>query len=99
MLERHLPGALESLQLSEWFEFLLAARLWAELLVRDGTRATKVRVPEGLPASDADDKSDVCVLGAWFAAEAQAIASRFDARNGTNAFQRQIEEVAELAEG
>ena len=98
MLERHLPGALETVLVDERFEFFLAARLWAERLVRRGTRTAKVRLPEGSPAPDADGKSDVGALGAWFAAEAQTIAGRFDARNGTNAFQRQIEEVAELAE-
>jgi hypothetical protein len=96
MLERHLPAALAIVTDDDRFEFLLAARLWAECLARRGTRSLKVRLPKELPAPDADGSSNVSALGESFAAKSQEIARRFDARNGTSAFQQQIDELPEL---
>jgi hypothetical protein len=96
LLERHLPGALASVEADLRFEFLLAARLWADRLAARGTRSVKVRLPEGPPAPGADGKSDVGALGEWFTAQAREIGRRFDARNGTDAFSRQIDELPEL---
>jgi hypothetical protein len=96
VLERHLPGALESVLADERFQFLLAVRLWTDRLAGRGTRELKVRLPKGLPAADGDGKSDVGALGEWFTARAREIAQRFDARNGTTTFQEQIDELPEL---
>lgn len=96
LLERHLPGALASVEVDGRFYFLLAARLWADRLASRGTRSVKVRLPDGLPKPGTDGKSDVGVLGEWFTSRAREIAGRFDARNGTDSFQRQIDELPEL---
>ncbi|MBI3410378.1 MAG: hypothetical protein HY040_18730 [Planctomycetes bacterium] len=96
LLERHLSGALQIVTVDDRFQFLLAGRLWTDRLRSRGTRKLKVRLPKGLPSPDADGKSDVSALGAWFTAQSQEIAQRFDARNGTNAFQQQIDELPEL---
>jgi len=96
LLERHLPGALEYVTPDERFLFLLAARLWTDRLASGGTRALKVRLPKDLPASVSDGKSSVNELGEWFTAQAQEIARRFDARNGTSAFAQRIDELPEL---
>ena len=96
LLERHLAGALESVELDERFEFLLAARLWADRLAVRGTRTLKVRLPKGLPAPGADGKSDVGALREWFMERCQEIARRFDARNGTSAFQQHVDELPDL---
>jgi len=96
MVERHLAGALDSVMLDERFAYLLAARLWTERLLGQGTEALKVRLPAGMPGADAVGKTDVRHLGQWFADEAQMIARRFDARNGTDAYQRRFEELPQL---
>jgi len=96
LLERHLPSALEIVMIDERFQLLLAARLLTDRLIGRGTRALKFRLPKSLPAPDANGKSDVSALGEWFTAQAQEIARRFDARNGTSAFQQQIDELPEL---
>lgn len=99
VLERHLPGALEAVQLDERFEFLLAARLWAQRLAEQGKKPLKVRLPPALPAADGNGKSDVAALGAWFAEQAGVLARRFDARNGTTAFQTMIDDTEQLILG
>lgn len=96
VLERHLPYALASVQLDERFEFFLAARFWSERSIQQDTRRLKVRLPADLPMPDDDGKSDVKALSVWFAEQARELARRFDARNGTDAFQKAIDEAEEL---
>jgi hypothetical protein len=96
LLERHLPGALATVQLDDRFNFLLAARFLTNRLISLGTHSIKLRLPQGSSAPDAKGKVDVSSLGDWFLAQAQDIARRFDERNGTSAYQRQIDELPEL---
>ena len=96
VLERHLAGAIQSRMLDDRFEFFLAARLWCDSLLNRGTKKVTVRLPEGLPAVDADGKSDVRVLGDWFTSQAEDIARQFDSRNGAATFREQIDELPEL---
>jgi hypothetical protein len=96
VLERHLPHAMDIVSPEERFQFLLSAKLWTDCLLRRGTRTLKLRLPNGPPAPGEDGKTDVKALGDWFLSEAQQIAQRFDARNGTPAFQKKIEESPAL---
>ena len=95
LLERHLPGALQTVANDERFQFLLAVRLWADRLVSLGTRKLKLRVPEGLPAPDADGKSDAThsVSGSR---HRRTRSPGVSTRNGTSAFQQQIDALPEL---
>jgi hypothetical protein len=94
MLERHLPGALETIMVDERFDFLLAARLWTDRF-GEGTRKLKLRLPKGVPQSD-ESKFDISRFRDWLTQEADKIAQRFDARNGTQAFGEQIDELPSL---
>lgn len=96
LLERHIAGALAAVELDECFQFLLAARLWTDRLLALGTNTMKLRLPPELPAADANSDSDLAALQEWLTARANEVAGRFDARNGTNAYQRQIDELPEL---
>jgi hypothetical protein len=96
LLERHLPGALDSIMLDERFQFLLAARLLMDRLINRDTHSIKLRLPQSVPAADANGKLDVSSIGEWFMSQAQEIAQRFDARNGTTAYQQQIDELPKL---
>ena len=96
MMEKHLTAVLDYVELDARFAFLLAARLWTDRLVSHGTDRIKVRLPPGPPAPDAPGNSDVRQLGQWFTEQAQAIAHRFDARNGNDYFQQQLDELPQL---
>lgn len=96
LVERHLAGALDYMLLNERFAFLLAARLWTDSLLQRSTKRIKVRLPPGPPPPDAQGKSEVRQLGQWFTEQAHAIARRFDARNGNDYFQRQLDELPAL---
>jgi hypothetical protein len=95
-VERHLPAALVAVALDERFEFFLAVRLWTDRLAQEGVAHIKVSLPTSLPTCDTDGMSDVARLGRWFTDEAQKIAQRFDARNGNDHFQKQLEESSQL---
>lgn len=96
LVERHLAGALATVELDEGFQFLLAARLWTDRLLAGGTSKIKLHLPPELPAADANGDTDVAALHEWFTGRAREVAGRFDARNGTAAYQRQIDELPEL---
>ncbi len=98
LVERHLAGTLDSVMLDERFAWLIAARLWTDRLLGLGTDTIKVRLPAALPAADAEGQSDVKQLGAWLTEQAQAIARRFDARNGNDYYQRQIDQLPSVLE-
>ncbi len=96
MMERHLPTVLESVMLDKRFAWFLAARLWTDRLLGRGTKTIKLRLPAALPSPDAQGRSDVRQLGAWFTERAQEIARRFDARNGNDYHQQRLDELPEL---
>lgn len=96
LFERHLQGALDIISETERFEFFLASNLWIQRLSHQGTRTMKVRLPKGVLETADQEKVDVHALGEWFAERARDIASRFDQRNGTHAFQDRIDEIPDL---
>lgn len=96
LVERHLADALATVQPLDRFEFLLAAWLWAEGVLRAGTRTLKVRLPEGPPPADDRGSRDIEACRDWFLDQAREIATQFDRRNGTDSFQRQIDELPGL---
>lgn len=95
LVERHMPHALDSILPYSRFRYFLAARLWTDRLLQRGTKKLKARLPNEIPALDAKGNYDVSALGEWFRAQAETIARQFDARNGTDIFQRQIDELPE----
>lgn len=97
MVERHLPAALASVMPDERFDFFLATRLWTDRLANEGVTQVKVRLPKG-PPSGPEGKTDVARLGRWLTDQAKDIGQRFDARNGNEYFQRQLEELPQLLE-
>ena len=78
------------------FNFLLAARLWTDRLLGRGTHSLKVRLPKEVPIAKSDGPVDLGELGNWFLSQAQDVGRQFDERNGTAAFQEEIDELPEL---
>lgn len=98
LVERHTPWMLESsVSQDNRFEFAMSARLFFERLRAAGRRRIKLRLPESFPGVRPDATYDPAELEAAFLADAQALAARFDARNGTDRFAERIAENLELA--
>ena len=98
LLERHLPWALEKEGQARRFDFFLAARLVLDRLAASGKSAVRLRLPQGFALHSESGKYDVGELADWFDADLQALAARFDARNGTDRFARRIAENRALKE-
>jgi hypothetical protein len=98
LLERHLSWALEKEGQARRFDFFLAARLVLDRLAASGKSAVRLRLPQGFALHSESGKYDVGELADWFDADLQALAARFDARNGTDRFARRIAENRALKE-
>ena len=96
LLERHIQDALETIMPLDRFQFLLAAALWAERMLREGKTTAMVRMPEAAPPADARGLRDIAAGRDWFLSGAREVADQFDRRNGTDAFARRIDELPEL---
>jgi len=98
LLERHLPWALEKEGQARRFDFFLAARFVLDRLEASGKASVRLRLPQGFALHSESGKYDVGELAAWFDADLQALAARFDARNGTDHFARRLAENRALKE-
>ncbi len=96
LVERHISDAIETIEPLDQFKFLLGCWLWCEQLLRAGTGAVRIRLPEALPPADSRGYHDVLACRDWFLDQARDVADQFDRRNGTDAFQRRIDELPDL---
>jgi hypothetical protein len=92
LLEKHLGWALEKEGHARRFDFFLAVRFLLERLEAAGKAAVRLRLPAALPLRSPGGEYAVGELAAWFDADLQALAARFDARNGTDWFARRLAE-------
>ena len=94
--ERFLPHALSQKSPLAVFEFNLAVWLYFRLLRDAGHHEASLRAPKGFSIYRNAASYSVDDLCRCFEAGAQKLAQEFDARNGNNWFQRQIEQTDEL---
>ncbi len=92
LAERHVGWALAKEGHTGRFEFALAARFALERLRAAGRTSVRLRLPQAFPLYREKGRYDVDELAAWFETDAEALAARFDARNGTTAFARRLAE-------
>ena len=91
MIERHLPWTLSGYELySRFFFYLGAARVLGDLA--DSKSTQKLNLPQEFPAFESSGIYDVAALKGWFEAERDAIATRFDRRNGNTFFSKELVE-------
>jgi hypothetical protein len=79
------------------FEFYRAARLLLSRLQVKGHGAVPLRLPSNFPLHRPDGRYEVAALMGWFDAQLNALATRFDARNGNDHFRRRIAELEQLS--
>jgi hypothetical protein len=98
LLERHLGWALEKEGEARRFDFIVAARFVLARLQAAGKTVVRLRLPPGFALQRPEGKYEVDELSAWFEADAEDLAARFDARNGTDWFAQRIRESRALKE-
>ncbi|SEU14571.1 hypothetical protein [Stigmatella erecta] len=96
LFERHLGWALDHASHRDRFTFLAAASfLWSRLQAAD-RETVPLRLPKGFALYQAQGAYDTQAVLGWVKAQAQQLAARFDARNGTSRFQALLERTAQL---
>lgn len=87
---RHFAAAVESPEPNQQFSFALGLRLLADRLAAAGRETVRLRLPEPHPLARPGGAVPVGELGRYAAAWAGEIADRFDRRNGTDAYRREM---------
>jgi hypothetical protein len=98
LFEKHLPWALEAMDLSQRFNFYLAALFLIEQLREGGKDSLKLRLPAAFPGHQESGKYDLANLAKWLEDETRELAARFDERNGNDYFSRRLAERHRLKE-
>ncbi|HJR06906.1 MAG TPA: hypothetical protein VJ842_06600 [Pyrinomonadaceae bacterium] len=99
IFEKHLTDASALADLASKFDYYLASWLLLDTLRERRVRAIlKLRLPPTLEVYEESGTYETASLAAWFLEQAQALAARFDARNESDCFTRDIEKIAALKE-
>jgi hypothetical protein len=98
LVDRHLADALVCIDQIDRFEFLTAALLFCERLLRDGVATVKLRLPDAMKFPQTRKGHDVAALDGWLRQSAGDLAKRFDTRNGNGFFQGRIDRIPSLLE-
>lgn len=91
LLEKHLVWGLTHANYRDRFTFHAAASLLLSLLVAEGRETVSLRLPREFPLHQPQGTYETKALHGWLEGEAKAIGDRFDARNGTDRFQKLLE--------
>ncbi|SEK29744.1 hypothetical protein SAMN05444354_101217 [Stigmatella aurantiaca] len=97
MFERHLGWALDHSSHRDRFTFFTAASFLWTCLQEEGRETVSLRLPKGFALHQAQGTYDTQAVLGWVKAQAQGLAARFDARNGTSRFQALLERTAQLS--
>jgi tetratricopeptide (TPR) repeat protein len=96
LFERHLPWALETLDLERQDYFYTATLpLWERLKER-GDAFVKVRVPKGFAVQGSEEGLELAKLEQYIKKELISLAKQFDSRNKTSSFSQRLEADSEL---
>ncbi len=96
LFEHHLGWALDHASWRDRFTFHAAASFLLSRLVAEGRETVSLRLPKAFPLHERKGAYTTEALHGWLEGQAQEIAARFDARNGTSHFQRLLERTRGL---
>jgi hypothetical protein len=91
LFEKHLGWALNHASYRDRFTFHAAASLLLSRLVAEGRETVSLRLPKAFPLHQRQGTYETQVLHGWLEGQAKEIAGRFDARNGTDRFQKLLQ--------
>ena len=98
LFERHLPWALTHASHRDRFTFYTAALALMERALVEGHERERLALPRAFPLYSPEGAYETRVLRGWLAVQSEAIAARFDARNGTDRFRRLLERTRRLGD-
>ena len=98
VLEKHLRWAQSGKDLYKRYEFYRAAWLFFALTAEHDGPRMRLSLPPTFALHAESGLYDVRRLAEWFEREARAIAEKFDGRNGTDHFARELDDTPQLRE-
>ncbi|MBN1205724.1 MAG: hypothetical protein JXB05_12475 [Myxococcaceae bacterium] len=96
LFEKHLGWALDHASWRDRFTFHAAAGFLLSRLVAEGRGTVSLRLPKAFPLHQEQGSYEMRELHGWVETQAREIAARFDARNGTDHFQKLLERTRGL---
>lgn len=96
IFEKHLTDASSLADLATKFDYYLASWLLLDTLAERNRATLTLRLPPTLEVYEDGGTYDTASLARWFMAQAETLAARFDARNESDYFTRDIKEAAAL---
>jgi hypothetical protein len=97
LFEKHLGWALDHASWRDRFTFHAAASFLLSRVVAEDRDTVSLRLPQAFPLYQAQGTYAARELHGWVETQAREIAARFDARNGTDRFQKLLERTRELS--
>jgi hypothetical protein len=88
LFEKHLGWALDHASYRDRFTFHAAASFLLSRLAAEGRETMSLRLPKAFPLHQARGPYETRALHEWVEGQANEIGARFDARNGTDRFQK-----------
>jgi hypothetical protein len=98
VLENHYHWTEENTNLYERFMFYRAAWLFLEVASDAGEDKLRLLMPRSFPLYEAGGEYETARLKGWFEARARELAQKFDERNGTDYFTRELLDMAAIKE-
>lgn len=96
LFERHMPSAWRSPVPGKQFSFYLKATFLVEHLVQRGQTHVDLQLPAALPVAKTADGYLTAELAAWFKTQTEALAERFNQRNGNERYSQFIRGTSKL---
>jgi hypothetical protein len=96
LFEKHLGWALNHASYRDRFTFHSAASLLLSRLVTEGRETVSLRLPKTFPLRQREGTYETKALHDWLEGQAKEIGGRFDARNGTDRFEKLLQRTREL---
>jgi hypothetical protein len=98
LFERHVGWALEHASHRDRFTFHSAALALMERALAEGRERVVLALPRGFTLYSPEGTYETRTLRGWLASQAEGIAAKFDARNGTDRFHKLLARSRRLGE-
>jgi hypothetical protein len=98
LLEKHYHWTEENTNVYERFMFYRAAWLFLEVAVEADKKRLSLSLPRSFPLYEAEGEYETARLREWFEGRARELARRFDERNGTDYFTRELLDMNAIKE-
>ncbi len=96
LFEKHVAWALNHASYRDRFTFHAASAFLLSRLMAQGRETVSLRLPKAFPLRQSQETYETQALHGWLDGQVKEIAGRFDARNGTDRFEKLLQRTQAL---